>query len=287
MTGQTDASRAPAIRPVVSVVMPTYNTAPYLQQAIDSVVRQTFRDWELIIVDDGSTDETAAILGRCTDPRITIHTLPVNTGRSHARNVAVARAKGRYIAICDSDDESRPTRFERQVEFLDTHPDIGIVSAFIRLTSSSATATVEYPVDPAAIHRRFSAGKMGTAHGASMIRAECFQRAGNYCEALRSAEDFELFRRFSRQYRFSTLPHLLLDYRNPLGAVPLRVWREHSRAHRYALYHSCGGETPGKAKTLDEFSREWRTRLAVHTMDMLRFAHFNLKARLFSHYAPK
>ena len=279
--------RTDARTPVVSAVMPTYNNARYLQQAIDSLLVQTFRDWELIIVDDGSTDGTPSILARCSDPRITVHTLPMNTGRARARNVAIASARGRYIAICDSDDESRPARFARQVEFLDTRPDIGIVSAFIQQTSASASVTVEFPVDPAAIHRRFVAGKMGTAHGASMIRRECFERVGTYCEALPSAEDFELFRRFSSQYRFSTLPHVLLDYRNALGALPLRVWREHSCAHRYALYRSCRQDDPGDALTLDEFSRDWRTRLAVHTLDMIRFAHFNLKARLFSHYAPK
>src|SRR4051812_12460500 len=105
--------------PVVSVVMPTYNKGRYLREAIDSIRRQTFEDWELVIVDDGSTDDTAAVLATYRDPRIKVHTLPANVGRSRARNIAIAHAKGCYIAICDSDDVSGPTRLERQVAFLD------------------------------------------------------------------------------------------------------------------------------------------------------------------------
>jgi len=266
--------------------MATYNNALYLQQAIDSVVHQTFAEWELVIVNDGSTDETAAILARCDDPRITVHTLPNNRGRSAARNVALSHATGRYIAICDSDDLSHARRFELQVAFLDAHPDISIVSAYLRAFSTATTTRLEFPLDSRSIQRRFEAGKMGAAHGASMIRTECFRHAGVYCEELRSPEDFELFLRFVQHYRFRTLPHVLLDYRNSLGAVPLRLWREQSRAHRYALYRSRRTAVP-PVQTQEEFSRGWRTQLAVHTIDMLRLARFSLKAHVFSHYSAR
>lgn len=269
-------------QPMVSAVMPTFNKSEYLQQAIDSVLAQTFTDWELIIIDDGSTDNTADVLARCSDPRIRVHTLPENTGRSHARNVALQFARGRYIAICDSDDISAPTRFAEHVAFLDAHPEIGIVSAQLRLLSEHRTAQVVFPVSHESIARRFARGKMGVAHGASMIRAECFKQLGGYCEDLRTAEDFELLRRFSTQYRFETLSKELLLYRNELGAVGFPAWTAASRAHRYALYRSnCHGRS-APVLSFDEFVRSWRTKFFVYSVDSLRFAHFNLKAHVFS-----
>ena len=275
----TPASSAP----IVSAIMPTYNKGPWLQEAIDSVLAQTFTDWELILVDDGSTDATADVLARCSDPRIRIHRLAKNVGRSGARNVALGLARGRYIAICDSDDICVPTRFEEHVAFLDAHPEISVVSAHMQLLTDHRTARrIVFPIDHESIARRFARGKMGVAHGASMVRADCFQESGMYCEDLRAAEDFELFRRFSTRYRFQTLPRDLLLYRSNLGAVPFPVWTAASRAHRYALYRSKCQERSAPLLSFDEFVRSWRTIFLVYSVDSLRFAHFNLRAHVFS-----
>lgn len=264
--------------------MPTYNSAAHLPAAIDSILNQTFSNWELLIVDDGSTDETAMVLARYTDPRIRVETLPVNRGRSAARNAALAQATGRYIAICDSDDVFAQTRFEQQVAFLDAHPDVAVVSGYIRAFSSTSTALMQFPIDRESIRRRFERGKMGAAHGASMVRIECFERLGVYCEDLSFAEDFELFRRFSRQYDFHTLPTVLLDYRHEVGTASIRHWAHDGRAHRYALYRSSREDDGNPPLTLEEFSHQWRTMIAVYTLDLLRSIHFNIKARLFSSY---
>jgi glycosyltransferase involved in cell wall biosynthesis len=269
--------------PTVSAVMPTYNKGPWLQAAIDSVLGQTFSDWELIIVDDGSTDNTATVLAGCTDARIRVHTLTTNVGRSRARNLAIQQAKGRYIAICDSDDVSAPTRFEQHVAFLDSHPDVAVVSAYVRQLSERSAAQILFPTDHASIGRRFAKGKMGAAHGASMVRAVCFEKLGLYCEDLRLAEDFELFRRFSRHYQFQTLPEELLQYRNEFGAVPLRVWNECRLWHRYALYRSnCLGNV--QVLSFEEFAKSLWTKLALYTVDSLRYAHLNLRAHVFSRH---
>jgi glycosyltransferase involved in cell wall biosynthesis len=274
-------------RPLVSAVMPTYNKGPHLQEAIDSVLNQTLPDWELIIVDDGSTDDTATILSRCRDSRITIRSLSRNVGRSCARNLAIGQARGRYIAICDSDDMSVPTRFAQQTAFLDAHPDVGVVSGSIQLLSRTTTARIEYPSDHASIARRFAGGKMGVAHGASIVRGECFARLGLYCEDLQTAEDFELFRRFAAHFQFHALSDVLLYYRHEPTGMPLRMWAENSRAHRYALYRSeCSLDGSG-AVTFDQFSRRWQTTLAIYTLDLLRFIHFNLRAHVCSHYVVR
>jgi glycosyltransferase involved in cell wall biosynthesis len=268
----------------VSAIMPTYNKAANVRQAIDSVLAQTFTDWELLIVDDGSTDNTASVLADVSDPRITVRSLPSNRGRSAARNLALSSARGRYIAICDSDDVSVPSRFARQVAYLDAHPDVAVVSGAIRAFSTWRTAVMHFPQDEASIQRRFERGKMGVAHGASMIRAECFTTLGGYCEQLSFAEDFELFRRFARRYAFRSLPGVLLDYRHDVGASAIRHWAHDGCAHRYALYRSTLARDATRVLTLEEFSRQWRTRSAVYTLDLLRSVHFNLRARLFSSY---
>jgi glycosyltransferase involved in cell wall biosynthesis len=222
------------------------------------------------------------VLATCTDPRIKIHTLTKNVGRARARNLAIQQARGRYIAICDSDDVSTPTRFEQLVAFLDAHPEVGVVSGHIRQVSDRHTARIVFPIDHQSIARRFARGKMGAAHGAAMIRAVCFQQQGLYLEDLRSAEDFELFRRLCLHFRFHTLPQELLLYRSRLGTVPLREWAEASRAHRYALYRSNCRKGTAPVLSFDEFVHSWRTNFAVYTVDSLRFAHFNLRAHVFS-----
>ena len=117
-----------------------------------------------------------------------------------------------------------------------------------------------------------------------MVRVECFEQLGGYCEDLSFAEDFELFRRFSRQYAFHTLPTVLLDYRHEVGTASIRHWAKDGCAHRYALYRSSRENDPTPVLTLEEFSHQWRTRLSVYTLDLMRSIHFNIKARLFSSY---
>lgn len=264
--------------------MPTFNKADVLSEAVASIVNQTFADWELLIVDDGSTDATPEILAGFSDPRIRVFSLSTNVGRSAARNLALRHARGRYVAICDSDDVSAPTRFAEQVAFLDAHADVAVVSAYIRTFSTSADAVMRFPVDAASIRRRFARGQMGAAHGASMVRSACFEQYGGYCGDLSYAEDFELFRRLSRHVAFHTIPEVLLHYRHEVGMASVRHWARHGCAHRYALYRSELNEQTPDVLTLDEFSRQWRVRLAVSTLDLLRSVHFNLRARLFSSY---
>src|SRR5262249_11393927 len=120
-------SRAPMIdtssAPTVSVVMPVYNTESYLTDSIGSILRQTYLDWELICVDDGSNDGSLGILRRfeTKDPRVRVITRP-NTGVTRARNDGMAVARGRYIAVMDSDDIALTERLERQVDYMESHP---------------------------------------------------------------------------------------------------------------------------------------------------------------------
>ena len=108
--------------PTVSIIIPTYNRVGYLSQAVDSVLAQTLVDWELIVVDDGSTDETSCYLESLADPRI-VALGQMNQGESAARNAGIAHARGRYIAFLDDDDLFAPQKLELQAAFLCDHPE--------------------------------------------------------------------------------------------------------------------------------------------------------------------
>src|SRR5262245_39958720 len=115
--------------PLVSVVMPAYNGERFVVEAVRSILAQTFRDFELIVVDDGSTDRTAELVAaeQSRDPRVVVHRQPSNQGFRIALNAGCALARGELIARMDADDVSLPERFERQVAFLRAHPEVGVV----------------------------------------------------------------------------------------------------------------------------------------------------------------
>ena len=106
---------------LVSVIMPSYNTAPYIEETVQSVLNQTYKNWELIIVDDCSTDETDDILSKFTDERIRIYKNEKNSGAAVSRNKALREARGRWIAFLDSDDLWSPNKLEKQIAFMKTN----------------------------------------------------------------------------------------------------------------------------------------------------------------------
>ncbi len=114
--------------PRVSILMPVYNAAPYVKDAVDSILNQSFRDFELIILDDASTDESATVLDSFEDSRIVRYTSGKNVGLANILNVGIDMARGEYIARMDADDISLPTRLQTEVEYLDSHPKIDLVS---------------------------------------------------------------------------------------------------------------------------------------------------------------
>lgn len=118
--------------PLVSVVMLTYKRADILPQAIESILAQTLKDYELIILNDGSPDNTDDVVKKYADSRIRYYKNPKNMGIAYSRNRVTSLARGKYIAIMDDDDISLPERLAKQVEFLENHPDITVVSGQIK-----------------------------------------------------------------------------------------------------------------------------------------------------------
>lgn len=133
--------------PTISVILPCYNGAPFLREAVDSVITQTFGNWELILVDDGSTDETKAIMDSYNDPRIQYLQNDGNKGLVFSLNRALAAASGDYIARMDADDICKPQRFEKQVAFLESHPEVTVFDVRQEFIDGNGNPTGGYNSD--------------------------------------------------------------------------------------------------------------------------------------------
>lgn len=245
---------------VVSAIMPTFNAAQYLRSAIDSVIGQTFHDWELIVIDDGSTDSTSTILSSYSDSRVKVFTLPDNKGRGFARNACLREAQGRYIAICDSDDISLSHRFATQVQFLNARPDIGVVASQLLSfdTHHSPMMKFRYPESEAAIAAQFRRGRMAVPNPSAMIRSRLFTHHGLYAEECLYAQDLEFFLRASTQEQFCVLAEPLILYRQEFKGLSLKQWIHYERYREYAVARaraSSINETPPSFKAFMQAQR--------------------------------
>src|SRR5208337_1568211 len=187
--------------PRVSVVMAAYNAEKYLRQAVDSILSQTLADFELIVVDDASIDATRAVLESYSDPRIRALYNPSNLGQCVSRNKALAAARGKYIAILDADDIALPTRLEKQAEWLDRHPEIGLLGSYAVTIDEQGKEHARWdysPTDDAAIKWALLFTNV-FIHSSVMMRKSVVNQTGGYSneECIRRAfvEDYELLSR--------------------------------------------------------------------------------------------
>jgi len=203
----------PNCTPSVSVVIPTYNTIAYLPYAIESVLRQTFQDFEILVVNDGSTDTTDLWMDQQPDDRIR-HIRQANQGLSAARNTGISLAQGRYVALLDADDVWEPTKLEKQVHYLDTHPDIGMVHAWISFIDAEGQSTGRILKTEAEgwaqihlLHRN------DVAVLTAVVRRECFEKVGDFDRTLKSLEDWDMWIRLARDYPIAVIREPLARYR--------------------------------------------------------------------------
>ena len=224
----TDALSAAA--PIVSVVMPAYNTEAYLSDSVGSILGQTFLDWELICVDDGSSDGSLEILRRyeSMDPRVRVITRP-NTGVARARNDGMSVAGGRYIAAMDSDDVALPERLRRQVDYMESHPECVGLGAAVRIVGPDLMPMGDdecKALDHETIDCQTLAG-YGAAicQPVAMFRTEAIRAIGGYCEECITHEDMDLYLRLAEIGRLANLPDTLLLYRQRPGSFS-RLRRE-------------------------------------------------------------
>jgi hypothetical protein len=201
--------------PQVSVVLPVFNGARYLPAAIESVLDQTFRDFEFVIIDDGSTDSSPEIIDRCQDERIRWYSQP-NHGLAYTLNRGIGLARGVYIARQDQDDISFPNRLARQVEFLESNPACGLVGTWSQIWADDAPTDRmhAHPAENAALQFRLLLDNP-FVHSSVMLRASCLDEVGLYSidPSRQPPEDFELWSRVARRFDVANLPDVLHAYR--------------------------------------------------------------------------
>ncbi len=209
--------------PRVSVVMIVRDGETYLREAIDSILRQTLDDFELIIFDDGSSDGTAALLQETAraDPRIrALREERPGVGLSAALRRACAGARGIYIARMDADDVSLPDRLDRQVRFLEVHPEVAVVGSAMRCMNGSRLLAdvLRYPEEAADIGATLPRVNC-IAHPTVMMRREVYAAVGGYRRPFLHAEDYDLWLRIAERHDLRNLPDPLLHYRFHEGQV--------------------------------------------------------------------
>ena len=205
--------------PLVSVVMPVYNGERFLPEAINSIITQTFSDFEFIIVDDGSSDGSAAIIQAYDerDARVSFVQLAENVGEAGARNAGIAVAKGDFIAAMDCDDISLPDRLQNQVDFLEANPEIGGVGVGAAVVNEDLTPRFTYtlPTCHPFILLSMMVGGSALLYASIMVRRTFFESSGGYDPRIGFGLDFELFMRliWDKGIRYANLPTLLYLYR--------------------------------------------------------------------------
>ena len=213
----------------ISVIMPVYNGERYLREAIDSILGQTYADFEFIILDDGSSDSSADIVRGYDDPRIRFVQNEKNMGVAATLNRGLDLARGEYIARMDADDISLPSRFERQLEYMESHPKVAVCGCGTQVVDSlgkpivsakkrvwSKNVGVRRP-EQMKVDMLFSCG---LAHPTAMMRGSVFGKDGlRYDPAFSKMEDYALWVRTMERHDIACIPDVLFQYRIHAGQV--------------------------------------------------------------------
>jgi len=227
--------------PLVSIVMPVYNSAKFLVGALDSILAQTYENWELIAVDDSSSDNSYLILHHYAqvDGRIKVFKNLENKGVSRTSNFAISQAKGQFIARMDSDDIMYPSRLEDQVRFLQKHPKVIIVGGQVKLVDGGGNFMGDklFPLKHKEISEMLYTA-MPIQQGAMMVNAALLPRKFSWYNGVRVAEEVKLFFKLLNCGEFANLPKFVLKYRQyPTSASlkdPKETFKVTFRARRSA-----------------------------------------------------
>lgn len=252
-----------AAAPRISVILPVYNAARYLARAVDSILAQSFTDFELLALEDGSIDESADILRTyaAQDSRVRILGGD-HRGLCHRLNEGIASARGAWLARMDADDIARPDRFDRQWKLAGQSPEIvAIGGGFLLIDDDDDPICTHLP---AATHAELVEGLLAgygsqLCHPAVLLRRDAVQQVGGYRTEYESAEDVDLFLRLAEVGRLAAVPAIMLHYRRHLRSMSLHQRTRQQAAHDAAVragWASRGREMPAAVQTrLEQLKR--------------------------------
>lgn len=242
-------------QPQLSVILPCYNAAEFLQEAISSILTQTFPDFELIIINDGSTDSSPEIISKQTDPRIRVLQNEKNLGLIKTLNRGIGAANGKYIARMDADDVSRPERFEKQISFLDSNPQTGVCGTWMFMIHNSKIYKHRYITSD--LIKSALVFNNPLVHPSVMMRKDLF--AGNeqvYDPNFQHGEDYALWISLLGKTDFAVLAEPLLEYRAHANQVSRQfnaTQRASVKKAQEAIFHYLGISATEEEKEIHFF----------------------------------
>jgi glycosyltransferase involved in cell wall biosynthesis len=197
--------------PSVSVCIAVYNGALFIERGVQSALNQTFQNFEIIIINDGSTDDTLTVINQFTDSRIKIYSNTANQGASYTRNRYLSLAIGEFIAILDADDTWSPDKLQKQLDFFSKNPEYGLCGTFARrIYSDGSSQPWHYPTTDTAIRYRLIWGS-AIIHSSLMIKSTLLKNI-SYNESLNQAEDYDLIRRIVAVTKVANINQELVSY---------------------------------------------------------------------------
>ena len=244
----------------ISVLTTAYNAGKYLQPAVESILSQTFTDFEYIIVNDGSTDSTAAYLDSVKDPRLKVFHEP-NRGTAGATNFGLQFCKRKYVFRMDADDISLPTRAEKQYQFMESNPDVSLVGTQVQMIGDESIGMeIALPLDHDRIVHALMNLNHGMCHGSCMFRNELIQRIGGYWDEHHTYDDWDMFLRISEHGALANLPEVLYHYRLlPTSLVGSNLL-EMRTYYQYAVDRALRRKEGRPAETVEGFLQQYRSR---------------------------
>jgi glycosyltransferase involved in cell wall biosynthesis len=212
----------PTQPPTISVLMSVYNSARYLAEAVDSILNQSFGDFEFLILDDGSQDNSVTILQAyaAQDPRIRL-TLRENRGITKSLNELIAQARGELVARMDADDIALPERFAQQVAFLQQHPEVICLGGALDWidANSQHIGHCPMPQSDSELQRQMLGGVSLLHHPTAMLRRSALLQVGGYDETMQTSADLDLWLRLGELGELANLPNTVLQYRLHPGSI--------------------------------------------------------------------
>ncbi|MBU1160254.1 MAG: glycosyltransferase [Patescibacteria group bacterium] len=223
--------------PKITVLMPVYNCEKYLNEAIDSILNQTFKDFEFLIINDGSIDKSLEIIKKYKDNRIKIINNEKNLGIVKTLNRGLKLASGKYIARMDADDISMPERFEKQIEFLEKNTDIVLVGTAFNVINENGKLIEKriLPTSPEEIKKKLIKANILCHPSVMFIKKICSQ-IGLYDENWQYVEDYDFYFRVANKFKMANLKQVLFSWRvNMSGTCTTRTKIQKEKALKLQL----------------------------------------------------
>ncbi|MHC5768216.1 MAG: glycosyltransferase family 2 protein [Nostoc sp.] len=231
--------------PKVSIVIPAYNSLKFLPETMESVFKQTFKDFEVLVVNDGSSDDTEHWVSQIADPRFKLITQE-NQGLSGARNTGIAHASGEYIAFLDADDLWEPTKLEKQVLCLEENSEIGLVYTWVALIDENGNFTGRVFKNYAEndVWHKLIEHNIVESGSVAMVRRQCFDTCGVFDRNLRSfVEDWDMWLRIASRYPFKVMKEPLVYYRQHSTSAS-KNWEAMARSFEIVIEKAFSAAPP-------------------------------------------